>query len=199
MMEKPAQTQYPVHELIRQRWSPVSFDGDRPVEPEKLGSLLEAARWASSCFNEQPWRFIVATKEDSQAYTRLFDCLVEANQKWAINAPVLMISVGKERFTRNDNPNPYRLYDVGQALANLTIQAESMGLRVHQMGGFDKEKARNNYGIPEEYILGAAVAIGYPGDPSRLSEELQERDFSPRSRKPFSEIVFKDQWGKSYF
>jgi nitroreductase len=199
MMEKPAQTQYPIHDLLRQRHSTVAFDGDRPVEAEKLGSLFEAARWSASCFNEQPWRFIVATKDNPTAYQKLLDCLVEANQAWAKNAYILMISVGKQRFTRNDNPNPYGMYDVGQALATLTVQAETMGLKVHQMGGFDKEKARILYGIPEGFDPAAAVAIGYPGDVFSLDESLREREQTPRTRKPLSEIVFSDSWGNSYF
>ncbi|MEB3225940.1 MAG: nitroreductase family protein [Synechococcus sp.] len=198
-MEKPAQTQYPIHSLLRQRFSTVIFDGDRPVEAEKIGSLLEAARWAASCFNEQPWRFLVATKADPAAYGTMLDCLVESNQAWAKNAYILMISVAKERFTRNDNPNPYGMYDVGQALACLTIQAEALGLRVHQMGGFDKEKARNVYQIPAGFTPAAAVAIGYPGDPSIFPEALQEREYGPRTRKALSEIVFTGSWGKTYF
>lgn len=197
-MEKPAQTQYPIHDLLRQRFSTVSFDGDRPVEAEKIGSLLEAARWAASCFNEQPWRFIMATKDDPAAYAKMLDCLVEANQAWAKNAPILMISVGKQQFTHNDNPNPYGMFDVGQALTSLTIQAEALGLKVHQMGGFNKDKAREIYGIPEGFEPASAVAIGYLGDVTKLNESLQEREQSPRSRKSLSEIVFKDEWGKSY-
>ncbi|MGB2926196.1 MAG: nitroreductase family protein [Limnothrix sp.] len=198
-MEKTAQTHYPIHDLLRNRFSTVIFDGDRPVSLETLGSLLEAARWAASCFNEQPWRFIVATKDDPAAYDKLLGCLVPANQAWAKHAPVLMISVGKQQFTRNDNPNPYKLYDVGQALTSMTIQAEATGLRVHQMGGFDKDKARDVYKIPVGFEPAAAVAIGYPGDIGNFDEALREREQSPRSRKPLTEIVFKDTWEKSYF
>ncbi|OKH15123.1 nitroreductase [[Limnothrix rosea] IAM M-220] len=198
-MEKPAQTDYPIHDLLRQRYSTLAFDGDRPVEADKLGSLLEAARWAASCFNEQPWRFIVATKRHAAAYQKLLNCIVEGNQVWAKNADILMISVGKQRFTRNDNPNPYGMYDVGQALANLTLQAEAMGLRVHQMGGFDKDKAREVYGIPVGFEPAAAVAIGYPGELGSLDNEaLREREASPRVRKPLSDIVFGDRWEQSY-
>ncbi|NJN72731.1 MAG: nitroreductase family protein, partial [Limnothrix sp. RL_2_0] len=170
-----------------------------PVTAATLGSLLEAARWAASCFNEQPWRFLIATKDDPKAYDKMLDCFVEANQTWAKNAYILMISVGKQQFTRNDNPNPYGMYDVGQSLTSLTIQAEAMGLKVHQMGGFDKEKARTVYNIPTGYEPAAAVAIGYPGDVATFEESLREREQSPRSRKPLSEIAFKDDWDKSYF
>jgi nitroreductase len=198
-MEKPAQTQYPIHPLLRQRFSTVIFDGDRPVETDKIGSLLEAARWAASCFNEQPWRFLLATKDNPAAHGKMLDCLVESNQTWAKNAYILMISVAKEQFTRNDNPNPYGMYDVGQSLASLTIQAEALGLRVHQMAGFDKDKARAVYKIPSGFTPAAAVAIGYPGDPEIFPESLQEREYSPRTRKPLSEIVFTDTWEEAYF
>ncbi|AFY38223.1 nitroreductase [[Leptolyngbya] sp. PCC 7376] len=199
-MEKPAQTDYPIHDLLRQRYSTIAFDGYRPVEADKVGSLLEAARWSASCFNEQPWRFIMATKQNPTAYQKLLGCIVEANQTWAKNADILMISVGKQRFTRNDNPNPYGMYDVGQALGTLTIQAEAIGLRVHQMGGFDKEKAREVYGIPIGFEPAAAVAIGYPADLTSLEDEgLKEREMSPRVRKPLSEIVFSETWEQSYF
>ena len=134
-MEKPADNQYPIHELIKQRWSPLAFN-IRPVEPEKIASLLEAARWAASCFNEQPWFFIVATQDNAQEYEKLFSCLVEANQTWAKDAPLLMLSVAKLSFTRNNKPNRHALHDLGFAVGNLTLQAQALGLFVHQMGGF---------------------------------------------------------------
>lgn len=198
-MEKPAQTDYPIHDLLRHRYSTIAFDGDRPLSPATVGSLLEAARWSASCFNEQPWRFIVATKRDA-AYSKLFACIVEANQAWAKNADMLIISVGKDTFTRNDNPNSYGQYDVGQAVTSLTIQAESMGLRVHQMGGFDKVKAREVFGIPAGFTPAAAIAIGYPAPVESLDNEaMRERETAPRVRKPLSEIVFSDGWEQSYF
>ena len=199
-MDKPAQTDYPIHDLLRHRYSTIAFDGDRPVEAEKMGSLLEAARWSASCFNEQPWRLIVATKREEASYAKLLDCIVEANQAWAKNADILMISVGKDTFTRNDKPNAYGQYDAGQAVASLVIQAESMGLRVHQMGGFDKDKARSAFGIPAGFTPAAAIAIGYPAPLESLDiEAMRERETSPRVRKPLSEIVFGESWGQSYF
>ncbi|CCQ51575.1 MULTISPECIES: nitroreductase family protein [Crocosphaera] len=197
-MEKPADNQYPIHELIKQRWSPLAFN-IRPVEPEKIASLLEAARWAASCFNEQPWFFIVATQDNAQEYEKLFSCLVEANQTWAKDAPLLMLSVAKLSFTRNNKPNRHALHDLGFAVGNLTLQAQALGLFVHQMGGFDADKARTLYSIPEDYEPVAAIAIGYPGNLSQLDEDLQQRELSPRSRKPLTEFVFRGNWNQSYF
>ena len=197
-MEKPADNQYPIHELIKQRWSPLAFN-IRPVEPEKIASLLEAARWAASCFNEQPWFFIVATQDNAQEYEKLFSCLVEANQTWAKDAPLLMLSVAKLSFTRNNKPNRHALHDLGFAVGNLTLQAQALGLFVHQMGGFDADKARTLYSIPEDYEPVAAIAIGYPGNLSQLDEDLQQRELSPRSRKLLTEFVFRGNWNQSYF
>ncbi|MDJ0507899.1 MAG: nitroreductase family protein [Crocosphaera sp.] len=196
-MEKPAINQYPIHELIKQRWSPVAFN-NRPIEATKVASLLEAARWAASCFNEQPWSFIVATQDNSQEYNKLLSCLVEANQKWAKDAPLLILSVAKLTFEHNGKPNRHAWHDVGLALGNLTLQAQSFGLFVHQMAGFDGDKARSLYNIPQNYEPVTALAVGYPGNASQLAPDLAERQLSPRTRKPFSDFVFRDRWGESY-
>ena len=194
-MEKPGETQYPVHELLRRRWSPVAFS-DRRVDPETIGSLLEAARWAPSSFNEQPWSFIVATKDEPAELERLLGCLVEGNITWAKQAPVLMLSVAKLNFARNQKPNRHAFHDVGLAAANLVVQATSLGLAVHQMAGILPDKAREVYGIPEDYEVVAGIALGYPGDAAKLDEKLRRREQAPRSRKPLEEFVFTDRWGK---
>ena len=196
-MEKPAPTKYSIHPLLKNRWSPVCFDDSKLVEPEKIGSLLEAASWAPSCFNEQPWRFLVASKDNPEEYEKLFSCIVEANQKWVKNVPLLMIAVAKLNFSRNNKPNRHAFHDVGLALGNLTVQAEFMGLRVHQMGGFDPEKTKEIYDIPDGFEAITAVAIGYQANPQDFSPELQQRDKAPRSRKPFNEIVFRNNWGNN--
>ena len=146
-MDKPATTDYPVHELIRERWSPRAFS-DQPIAPEVLRSLFEAARWAPSSSNEQPWAFIVATKDDTATHAKLLSTLVESNQVWAKNAPVLGIAVSKLTFARNGNPNRNAFYDTGAAIAYLTMEATSRGLFVHQMGGFDPRKATELFSIP---------------------------------------------------
>ncbi len=195
-MNKPAETNYPIHELLRQRWSPRSFS-DRMVEPEKLRSLLEASRWAPSSFNEQPWNFIMATKEDRTEYDRLLSCLTETNILWAQKAPVLMVSVAKLHFTETGKPNRHAFHDVGLASENLAIQATSMDLFVHMMAGFYPDKVRELFKIPEGYEPVAAITLGYPGDPQTLPERLRERELTPRRRKLLQEFVFTGQWGKT--
>jgi len=194
-MQKLAETRYPIHELLRERWSPRAF-ADRMVEPEKLRSLLEAARWAPSSFNEQPWSFIVATKEHPGEYERLLSCLVEGNIRWAQHAPVLMLSVARLAFERNQKPNRHAFHDVGLAVENLVIQGMALGLFVHQMAGFHADRARDVYGIPEGHEPVAAMAIGYLDDPGRLPDDLREREVAPRFRKPLESFVFSGQWGQ---
>jgi nitroreductase len=195
-IDKTSNTQYPVEDLLRQRWSPLAFS-ERPVEPEKLCSILEASRWAASSFNEQPWSFIVASKDNQDEFNRLLSCLAEGNQEWAQKAPVLMISVAKLHFERNGVENRHAFHDVGAAAANLAIQATALGLFIHQMAGFDVPKVREVYNIPEGYEPVAAIVLGYIGDPQTLSERLQQRELAPRSRKPLEEFVFSSQWNQS--
>jgi len=192
MTEKPAPTQYPVHELIRSRWSPRAY-ADRPVETDKLLSLLEAARWAPSSFNHQPWRFIIATKENPTEYNRLLSTLVEFNQGWAKNAPVLILAVAKLHFD-DGKLNRHAFHDVGLALENLIIQATALGLSAHQIAGFQADQARKEYGIPSEYEPSTVITIGYVGDPQSLADGLRERELAPRIRKPLTEIVFAQKW-----
>jgi nitroreductase len=194
MMEKPADTAYPIHDLLKRRWSPRAFS-DKPVEPETLRSLWEAARWAPSCFNEQPWYFLVATTQDRAEYDRLLACLNEGNAAWAKHAPVLMVSVARTAFQGDGGPNRHALHDVGQAVAGLTLEATALGLFVHQMAGFSPEKVRQAYGVPEGFEPVAAIALGYPGDPAALPEKLRERQVAPRSRKPLQDFVFSGRWG----
>ena len=191
-MEKPTQTQFPIHELLRQRWRPRAFD-DRPVEPEKLRSLFEAARWAPSSNNGQPWRFLVATKENKIEHDRLFNCLVESNQAWAHRAPVLLLSVAKLQF-EDGSANRHALHDTGMAAENLAIQATAIGLVTHQMAGFLIDRARMDCQIPEGYEPVAMMAIGYPGDPALLSDRQRARETQPRVRKAVTEFVYSATW-----
>lgn len=196
-MQKPASTDAPVHELIRHRWSPRAFD-PRPVEPEKLRRLFEAARWAASTSNSQPWRYIVATHDDAENFARVLQCFNENNQLWAKHAPVIGLSVTYLKFPQSGKPNRFALHDLGAASATLALEAVALGLQVHQMGGIFPDKAREIFGIPEDYEVGAGLALGYPGDPNSLPETntLRERELQPRQRKPASEFVFTGQWGK---
>ena len=195
-MEKPADNAHPIHDLLKRRWSPRAFS-DKPVEPETLRSLWEAARWAPSCFNEQPWYFLVATKRDGAEYDRLLACLNEGNAAWAGRAPVLMVSVARTAFQDDGEPNRHALHDVGQAVANLTLQATALGLFVHQMAGFSPEKVRQAFAVPEGFEPVAAIALGYPGDPTVLPEKLRQRELAPRSRKPLEDFVFSGRWGRT--
>lgn len=193
--KNPAPTTSPIHDLIRHRWSPRAFDA-RTVEPEKLRSLFEAARWAASSFNAQPWFFIVGTKNDPKSYQLVLDTFIEFNQGWAKGAPVLALSVARLNFPNDEKPNRHAFHDVGQAAANLAIEATSLGLMVHQMAGIDPEKARKNFGIPEGYEAVAGIAIGYPGDPEVLPDALRARETAPRERKPLESFVFSGKWGE---
>lgn len=192
---KIAQIKYPIHYLLRRRWSPRAFSHEM-IEPEKMQSLFEAARWAPSSFNEQPWYFIMAKREDEEAYKRLLDCLAEGNAGWAQNAPILMISVAKQHFEHNDKQNRHALHDVGMAVENLIIQAISFNIYVHQMAGFDKEKARELCDIPDGYEPVAAMALGYLGDPEALPDKLAEKEKNPRDRKRVRDFVFSGNWGE---
>jgi len=196
VMEKPAETQYPIHDLLRRRWSPRAFS-DRRVDPAIMRSLLEAARWAPSSYNEQPWSFIVATRDDPVEFGRLLSCLVEGNIQWAQHAPVLMVSVARLYFEDDGKPNRHAFHDVGLAVANLIVQATALGLVVHQMAGIFPDKIRELYGIPEGYEAVAGIALGYPGDPQSLPEELRKRELAPRERKPLTEFVFSGRWGRT--
>jgi nitroreductase len=193
IMQKPAVTEVPVHALIRDRWSPRAF-GQEPVSAGTLRALFEAARWAPSSNNEQPWAYIVATKDDAQNFAKMLGVLVEFNASWAKHAPVLALSVAHVN-TSQGKPNRVALHDVGSATAQLTFEANARGLLVHQMAGFDMEKARQTFAIPADWEPVAAIALGYPGDPASLPEKLREREVAPRTRKPLSEFVMSGGWG----
>ncbi|MEW6198192.1 MAG: nitroreductase family protein [Planctomycetota bacterium] len=192
-MQRPAQTEYPIHDLLKQRWSPLAF-ADEPVTEAQLNSLLEAARWAPSCYNEQPWSFVVATRDRPEDFARVLSCLVEPNQAWVRHAPVLMIVVAKRHFDRNGHDNRHAWYDVGQAVALLSVQATALGLFVHQMAGFSPDQARTLLQIPDSHEPTTAVAIGHYGRPERLTAELWQREEGPRQRRPVRDFLFLGRW-----
>ncbi|MCJ8164474.1 nitroreductase family protein [Pontibacter sp. E15-1] len=181
-----------VHNLITTRRSPRAFR-EKAVTEEQLESLFQAARWAPSSMNEQPWRFIYAAKEDQEAFSRLFGCLVEGNS-WAKNASALFVTVAKKSYDLNGKPNSHAWHDVGLATGNLLLQATELGLHIHLMGGFNAAKAQQDLGIPEGYEPVAMGAIGFAGDPDTLPDPLKERELAPRTRKPLQELVFKGKW-----
>jgi nitroreductase len=172
---------------ILERWSPRACT-DRDVSPAALRTIFEAARWAPSSYNEQPWRFFVGHR-NSETYKRIGNSLVPFNQGWALGAPVLILGVAKTRFSHNDTPNNYAVHDLGAAMVSIAIQAAALGIATHQMAGFDWAKAREAFEIPETYAIGSVMAMGYQGDPATLDEQYQAQEQAPRSRKPLSEIV----------
>jgi len=189
-----ATTDYPIHELIANRWSPYCFD-ERSVTDEDLRSLFEAARWAPSSFNEQPWSYVVAKKENPEEFTRLLSCLVEGNQVWAKAAAALALGITSLKFARNGNPNRAAIHDLGLSNGNLVLEATARGLAVHQMAGIFPDKVREIYEVPEGYEPMVAIAIGYAGERKDLPEELAQRDIARRPRKPLKELIFSGRWG----
>jgi len=187
---KVAETRFAIVDDIAQRWSPCSF---RPVAltTEQVGSLFEAARWAASSFNDQPWRFLYAGRsENSTGFSRILSTLMDRNPLWAQKAGMLAIVCASTRSARTGKPNPKAVYDTGQAVANLAIQATAMGLHVHQMGGFSADAARTVLDIPGDWEPIVAVAVGYRDVPENLVPEMQSRELSTRERLPLQEIVF---------
>jgi nitroreductase len=195
-MQKPAPAQHQVHELIQHRWSPRAFS-DQPVPVEVLRSLFEAARWAPSSSNEQPWAFLVTTADDKENHAKMLSTLVEFNQGWAKHAPVLVIAVSEMAFAKTGKPNRNAFYDTGAAVANLSAEATSRGLFVHQMAGFDPHKAIELFEIPSGWEPIAAFTIGYPGNPDSLPDTLRQRELAPRERKPLDSFVMGEHWGKT--
>jgi nitroreductase len=187
-------TDHPVNELIAARWSPYAF-ADRAVSKADVLSLFEAARWAASSYNEQPWSYLVATKEEPEAFAQILSCLVEGNQAWAKAAPVLALGCTSLQFTRNGHPNAAAQHDLGLASATLTLEATARGLVVHQMIGILPDRARELYQIPAGVLPLTALAIGYAGDPAALPESIRSRDQARRPRKPLSAFVFGGKWG----
>jgi nitroreductase len=194
-MSKRAPHDHPIHDLIAERWSPVVFDA-RPVEPTVLLRLFEAARWAPSSFNEQPWSWIVGRKGEGTAWQGVFDCLAEGNKPWAQHAPVLVLGVASRTFARNDKPNRHAFYDLGQAMATLVVQATAEGLVAHQMAGFRPQEARATFAVPETHEVVVAMALGHLGDAARADDALSARDTGVRSRKPLEELLVGDRWGE---
>jgi nitroreductase len=196
-VEQPARLQFPIHDLLARRWSPRAFD-ERSVDTDTLRTLFEAARWAPSSNNEQPWRFIVATKQHQTDWNRLFECLAEGNRRWAFQAPVLVLSVASLHFEDDGKPNRHAFHDTGLATENFVLQATAQGLVAHQVAGFDLEKARLDLRIPAGYEPVAMIAVGYPGDPALLPERLRERELRPRDRRPIAAWTFSGQWGTDF-
>ena len=196
-MKKPAITRVPVNDTLANLWSGRAYAANRPVSREQSITLLDAARGAPSCYGDQPWRFIVWDKNDDlAAWQQGFDCLASGNQGWVNNAPVLLLITAGSLFAHNGSQNRWGQYDTGAAAENLCLQASSMGLMAHQMGGFDASKASETFSIPAEYTPMAMLSIGYQANIASLNGEVLEREMAPRKRRELGELFFKGSWGQ---
>lgn len=196
MLEKRATTNVPIYDLLARRWSPRAFDPNRPVSREQLRVLLEAGRWAPSCYGDEPWRYLIWDRQrDPEGFQKAFDCLSDNNKKWVKNVPLLMLSCAGSIFQQSGKPNRWTQHDTGAASVSMALQAVAMGLIVHQMGGFDAEKARAAFEIPAEYTPMAMIAVGYQTGPDILDEETKAKELRPRARKPVAERFFEGAWG----
>jgi nitroreductase len=178
---KSATIEYPVLDEIRNRRSIRAF-ATKEVEEEKVKSLLEAARWAPSSANEQPWEYIYVHRRQTDPWNKFFEPLNEGNRIWVQSAPLLIFSYARKNFVKNNKPNAFAKYDLGAANAFIALQATALGLQVHQMGGYSAEKIIENLQLPQDIELGTMMAIGYPGTADDLPETLKMRELAPRER-----------------
>jgi nitroreductase len=198
MSEHRINTEAEIDDLLAKRWSPRAYDTDQAVDGSTLTACLEAARWAPSCFGDEPWRFLVCNRSnDEAAWQKLLNCLAPKNQQWASHAPVLILTCADSLFGQNGKPNRWGQYDMGAAAVSLCLQATALGLITHQMGGFDTESTREAFAIPERFTPMSIIAIGYKGDYTSLDEGFQGSEAADRSRKNMHDIVFRAAWGPS--
>ena len=189
-MKKIATTEVPISDVIAQRWSPRAFDSNYVMTEDTVKSLFEAARWAPSCYGDQPWQFVLFKKEDATAWTSALNCLSINNQNWAMDASILIVVCANKNFNHNKEPNRWAHYDTGAASENICLQATSIGLSAHQMGGFDQVKIRNLSNIPIEFDILACMVVGKNLDESKLSKVQKDKEGQVRSRKALKDIYF---------
>jgi nitroreductase len=195
MIQKPADTAQPIEKVMAERWSGRAYDPTVMVTAEEITALCEAARWAPSCFGDEPWRYLVCDKNsDLDAWEKLLSALVPGNQEWAKNAPVLIVTASVPNFSQNDKPNRWSGYDTGAASISLCLQATAMGLMSHQMGGFDDKVLRESFNIPADIHIWSVIAIGHQAALDNLTEEQLERELSPRKRRPVEQAFFMNKW-----
>ena len=195
MIEKPAETEQVIEKVIAERWSGRGYDLSVPVSDEQIIALCEAARWAPSCFGDQPWRFVIWNKhQDETSWQQALDCLAPGNQEWAKNASLLILAASVKTFSHNDKDNRWVGYDTGAASISLCLQATAMGLMSHQMGGFDGDKLKATFSLPEDIECWAMIAVGHPVALDNLNEEQLERELKARERRPLDEQFFSAGW-----
>jgi nitroreductase len=196
-MQKPASTSVAIQETIAKRWSARAYDATKPVSHEQIIALLEAARWAPSCFGDEPWRFIVWDKNsDEKSWQQAFDCVVPNNQTWVKHSAVLILVCAGTLFGHNQSPNRWAQYDTGAAAENLCLQAADLGLMAHQMGGFNADNAREKFNIPAQFTPMAMISVGHQGDANDLPDDLKARELAERKRKALGELFFDGTWDK---
>ena len=193
-MKKKANTEVSINNIIAERWSPRAFDSSHVINEDSIKSLFESARWAPSCYGDQPWQYILFKKEDATGWTSVLNCLSIGNQNWAMDASILIVVCANKNFNHNGEPNRWSQYDTGAASENICLQAVSIGLAAHQMGGFDQEKIRNLSNIPSEFDILACMAVGKHLDESKLSPVQKQKETQVRSRKPLKDIYFINEW-----
>lgn len=197
MFTKKIETKVAIHELIAARWSGRAYDSAKMLTREAIMALVEAARWAPSCFGDQPWRFLVFDKATNQAgWDKALSCLVEGNRGWAKDAPLLLLACADSVLSQNGNPNRWGQYDTGAASENLSLQATALGLMVHQMGGFDADKTRIEFAIPEQFTPIAMMTVGYQLPEAAISDDIKEREYNARARNTLDENFFEGHWGE---
>ncbi|EIJ42709.1 nitroreductase [Beggiatoa alba B18LD] len=197
MQPNPATANAPIHELIAHRWSPRAYDSTKIVSREQILALVEAARWAPSCFGDEPWRFVICDKNSNPtAWQHAFDCLVEGNQVWVKNAPVIILATASDNFKHNGHANRWASYDTGAASENLCLQAVALGLVAHQMGGFDPAKAKTVFNIPDGITCMAMIAVGYQAEADTLTGDMKARETAPRQRVALEKQFFDGTWDK---
>ena len=193
-MKKETPLDFPVDDLISQRWSSRAFDPSFFLDEKAISSLFEAARWAPSCYGDQPWKFIAYNKQDATAWARILNCLSVGNQNWAMDTSLLIVVCANTKFNHNGEPNRFGQYDTGAAAENLCLQATSMGLSAHQMGGFNSEKTRELAKVPKDFDIMACIAVGRALNEEDLSVEQKEKESVQRKRKPINEIYSINEW-----
>jgi nitroreductase len=197
MLSKDINVSTPIHDLLARRWSGVAYDPARNVNDSDIRALAEAARWAPSCFGDEPWRYIICNKNNNpEAWQQAFDCLLEGNQSWCQHAPVLILTCHDTLLTANDKPNGWGQYDTGAASLSMCLQATHLGLMTHQMAGFITEKATQLFSIPDRYKPIAMMSVGYQLAEDKIPEDFKERETLPRTRKPIGEKFFLNSWGE---